>query len=361
MALGMVLGGCTSVPDAVNPVEWYRSSVDFFSGEEEDDSQGADTARAVRQEEENRSFPELTSVPERPKVASAEERRRIADGLIADRNGRRYSNESIGLQGEAERPLPGAGAGTPDAAPTTPVASSTLTQLPGPRGAETDPSLPAPPPTRTVAETMKFRLSEPVPPGSADGPPRLPGPVSADTLPIPIPAPYTSVVVSGSGIVIGDERQTARLLTSPHRMASAASGPAGWGLGAMETSGGGQLPNGAIKVATINFGNGSASLSERDRAILRDVMTLKEQKGGRLHVVGHASSHTGTMDPVRHKLLNFKMSAKRADSVAQELMRLGAAPTDVSVSALADTDPLYYEVMPTGEAGNRRAEIYLVN
>jgi len=29
------------------------------------------------------------------------------------------------------------------------------------------------------------------------------------------------------------------------------------------------------------------------------------------------------------------------------------------VGAVADNEPVYYEVMPSGEAGNRRAEIYI--
>ena len=29
-----LLGSCSQLPDAVNPVEWYNSSVDFFVGNE---------------------------------------------------------------------------------------------------------------------------------------------------------------------------------------------------------------------------------------------------------------------------------------------------------------------------------------
>jgi flagellar motor protein MotB len=31
----------------------------------------------------------------------------------------------------------------------------------------------------------------------------------------------------------------------------------------------------------------------------------------------------------------------------------------IVVSAMADEQPVYHEVMPSGEAGNRRAEIYI--
>ena len=37
-----VLGSCSQVPDAVNPAEWYRGTVDLFTGE---DSAGAKAGR----------------------------------------------------------------------------------------------------------------------------------------------------------------------------------------------------------------------------------------------------------------------------------------------------------------------------
>ena len=32
VAATVILGACSQVPDAVNPVEWYNSTVEFFSG-----------------------------------------------------------------------------------------------------------------------------------------------------------------------------------------------------------------------------------------------------------------------------------------------------------------------------------------
>ena len=40
---------------------------------------------------------------------------------------------------------------------------------------------------------------------------------------------------------------------------------------------------------------------------------------------------------------------------------MGMAPESIIVDARSDSMPLYYEVMPSGEAGNRRAEIYFNN
>jgi flagellar motor protein MotB len=76
-------------------------------------------------------------------------------------------------------------------------------------------------------------------------------------------------------------------------------------------------------------------------------------------VVGHASSRTRNMDPDRHRSVNYQISVERASSVARELTKLGVPSEMIVVSAMADEEPVYREVMPSGETGNRRAEIYI--
>jgi flagellar motor protein MotB len=49
----------------------------------------------------------------------------------------------------------------------------------------------------------------------------------------------------------------------------------------------------------------------------------------------------------------------RADIVAKLLMQYGVPASKLIVIAQADSQPIYHEFMPSGEAGNRRAEIYL--
>jgi outer membrane protein OmpA-like peptidoglycan-associated protein len=89
------------------------------------------------------------------------------------------------------------------------------------------------------------------------------------------------------------------------------------------------------------------------------VVAHHKQNGGTLRVVGHASSRTRNLDPARHKLINFKVSAARADAVLNQLVRYGTRPSNLVVGSASDTLPKYLENMPSGEAGNRRAEIYL--
>ena len=112
-------------------------------------------------------------------------------------------------------------------------------------------------------------------------------------------------------------------------------------------------------VGIIIFGHSSAGLNDRDRQVLRDVVALHRQRGGSIRVVGHASARTTVVDAVQHGLANFEMSWKRANTVAAELVQLGAGRDDVHAEARSDAQPVYHEFMPTGEAGNRRAEIFL--
>ena len=61
----------------------------------------------------------------------------------------------------------------------------------------------------------------------------------------------------------------------------------------------------------------------------------------------------------KHKLVNLWVSMDRAQAVARELVRLGVPATAIVTEAKSDSDPLYFEAMPAGEAQNRRAEVYL--
>jgi len=114
-------------------------------------------------------------------------------------------------------------------------------------------------------------------------------------------------------------------------------------------------------VATILFADGSARIGRSDLEIIRQVYNGYRARGGRIHVVGHASSRTRNLDQVSHQLANFSISYERAGSVAEALQRLGVPPEAIVVTAMSDQEPSFFEVMPAGEAGNRRVEIYFEN
>jgi len=45
--------------------------------------------------------------------------------------------------------------------------------------------------------------------------------------------------------------------------------------------------------------------------------------------------------------------------VAQALIKAGVPADRVQIEAVGDSQPIFYESMPKGEAGNRRAEIFV--
>lgn len=401
-----LLGACSQVPDAVNPVEWYRGTADWIAGDDEEDATEAAAAdeaatgpaaeRGQPAPGADEPFPNLATVPDRPEVDSAAERREIAEGLVADREQARYSTEVIRRQGEIAEaspppavpaptasapPSPSASAPAPPSsepsppesmsaperpAPSPPVPAVQPPPMPSMAESTSAPSMPAPPPTRppqaaesgsvagdsstgrtpaSVAEVFRQRVAE-------QG--RLPSQNRAENsggAPMDTGAGgFGTVVVSSNGV------------ESPGTMNVAGRGVSGSASSFARSGGlpsGGTLGPGFQKVATIIFNNGSARLSDRDRGILRDVLALHRERGGRVHIIGHASSRTRTMDPTRHNMVNYQMSVARADAVADALAGLGLPREAILVAARSDSEPLYFEVMPTGEAGNRRAEIYL--
>ena len=94
--------------------------------------------------------------------------------------------------------------------------------------------------------------------------------------------------------------------------------------------------------------------------MLHDVVLLQQQQGGNLRVVGHASERTETTDYATHQAINENLSLKRASAVGGALLQMGAPGSAVAISAVGGQGPIFYEFMPTGEAGNRRVEIFLV-
>jgi outer membrane protein OmpA-like peptidoglycan-associated protein len=116
---------------------------------------------------------------------------------------------------------------------------------------------------------------------------------------------------------------------------------------------------GGRRAAVVYFAHGTSSLTAQDRRVLRRIAEIYERRQIQLRVVGHASSRTAAMDPIDHRMANFEMSLDRAQAVADALARMGVERADIQVEARGDRDPVYHEFMPTGEAGNRRAEVFV--
>ena len=408
--------GCSSVPDAANPVEWYKGARDWITGSDDHAATKKAEATAPPIPGEDRPFPKLSSVPERPKSSTGEERKKIAEGLVADRENARYTDEVIRLQAEAlaERaPLPPKAPTSTASVRTGPSVSSAAAKRPAappnPKPAprpqveavssaptiKTEPARPpAAPPAPRRAIPPRPNLSSttlPPPPSLRElEPPLRPEiakainqteparsqPLERPTAPTP-PPPLAANPANGvaplpplafgpppGDIAIVQERRSGirppslpavRAPPAPQRIALAQ--PQRSVVSATPIDPNQPMPG--TRIGIIWFDHGSTRLDPEARRALRQVAAIFRSRGGRLNLTGHASSRTRNLDPVAHTMANFAMSLDRANAVAAELARLGVSPELVDVRALSDARALYLEVMPAGESGNRRVEIFL--
>ena len=277
-------------------------------------------------------FPSLSSVPETsPSETRQTELSSVAQGLVADREHARYTSETFrreraGLPALAPPPAPAP-------APATALAAvAPAVQTPRP------PSVSTPPPGAAVDVTEIFGRNF-----SASGPYAVAPPVTetqyAGTPALPMLLPPLSPVGTPA-------------ISDPY---FARNPPGPGGLAAYDPS----VTAAASNIAVLHFNIGSAALSAKDRKALRAIVNVHRARGGIVRVVGHASSRTRELPIDRHNLVNFDISQARAQAVANQLIRLGVAPRSVFISAKSDAEPIYYEWMPSGEAGNRRVEVFI--
>ncbi|MEP4380215.1 MAG: OmpA family protein [Alphaproteobacteria bacterium] len=289
-----------------------------------------DRSQADRADAEDSDTPSLTTVPARPQAPASTNRERVVEGLISDRENARYTDEAIRLQGSTRAPAATQSASRPATvpdvvaapAPATPAASPPPQPPVIPAPQETVPAVP-PAPTVTARPSLP-----PAPPAPAAQPVIQPRPVAPS--PQLASAQRPSVVVDTSAI-----------------------------------GGGGYVPASArvgreTQVATIQFNHSSARLSPRDQQIIATVASAQRSDDSDVLIVGHASSRTRQLPKARHEVANFQVSFKRANAVAQALIRSGVPSNRVTVEAVADDQPVYSESMPNGEAGNRRTEIFFL-
>jgi flagellar motor protein MotB len=356
------VAGCSSIPDAINPVEWFESSLALFSNVNPKGSQKKEDGTSQKQDvsvsDTSATFPKLSNISQQQIDTAIR-----GKGLVADVEGRKYA-PAIARQGEATNVLsvapPRPSVITSVTAPATKPKTTALANAPVTKSKTT--TLALSPTTSTDSAKLNSTVSKSVP-GQNDFQTRfvarlaeIRAEAAKDKELIQYSKPFLNrismetVIVSSSGtdtnygVLETKNLQSSNTVNNELTYISKPMTP---------------LSDNVIRVATIRFENGSAKLSSRDRQILAKVVRLKKERGGRIRIVGHASSRTHNTDPVNHKMINFRVSAARANVVALELQRLGADRSQLQVDAVSDSSPEFLEVMPTGEAGNRRAEIYL--
>jgi len=121
------------------------------------------------------------------------------------------------------------------------------------------------------------------------------------------------------------------------------------------------MNGGVPPMAIIYFPGDSTNLPAAARTKVREAVAAFRATGGAgmVKVVGHSSSRTGNMPVERHLEVVFQKSQARASAVAAALIKAGVPADKVQIEAVGDSQPIYYESMPKGEQGNRRAEIYI--
>ena len=210
-AVGLValLAGCSSIPDAINPVEWFKGARDLVLGSDdqrrapEKAPDGVRDGRGQAAPGAGQPIPNLNTVPERPEPSSRERRGQVQGGLVSDREGaRRYSRDTVRRQGDPVNPLqtsPQTTART--AAPRIETPPRAATPSPRPRPRSPAAAAPAPKPAPTPRRQAAPTPPPPPSPSAASAP--QPAPKAA---PAPRPAPQRrpaepeTVVVSGEGV-----------------------------------------------------------------------------------------------------------------------------------------------------------------
>ncbi len=320
MSLALLVGACESIPDAVNPLAWF----------EDDEKEEPPAAQAA-----NSAYPKLGTVPKRPPSLEAQQTK-IAQGLSADVENARYSNEK--LQREVARRAAGPRAsGVPRAVPAPrPIPAAPRVRPPSPQQATLRP-VPPPPVRRAVPAVPATRTlpSQTAVAPRTERPAALPPPAApvaqARTSPPPLPRPIAPAPVPA-------------LRPPPTQPATSA------------------IPRGqTFKVATIYFLDGSTKLQRDDQVILSEIAAAQRQSGNSIRVVGHASGRVRTFDASRRHLINYQVSLDRAHAVAAALLGMGVPVGKLQVEGKGDTAPIYAEYSASGEAANRRTELYFVN
>jgi outer membrane protein OmpA-like peptidoglycan-associated protein len=355
------LAGCSSVPNAVNPVSWFRD----LTGASKNDDLGKGDNDQNLQEGGSEPYPNLASVPPAPDTAlSTVDRDKLVNSLVADRNHAQYSDEDL---------QPGRTAGTtppPPPPPTGATASASPAATSGPSAASvssTPPSsalVPAAPPTAAAQPAPAPQPAQQVPPATiaSNTPPSAPvTPTRQRVPPRGSEAPPAESSLSTPSVPSLPQGETARPAPPPPslpRLASAppppqatrVSPPPPQTVSVPANSGplaASRAPSVSYRIADVSFGPGSALVSGALRGTIAEIVKLHADSGGRIRIVGFGEASGGNaMD-------GLTLALDRAQAVAIALTDSGVAAKDISVEAAP--------VPARGGTDIPRAEVYFEN
>jgi outer membrane protein OmpA-like peptidoglycan-associated protein len=387
-----LLTGCIYVPDWGNPVSWYDNVFDGSAPLSEPSS----TTSAVQTTTDDSSFPTLSSVPDQvPEAWQEGERQEIVEGLVSDRTHAVYIDEEIRTESAAALPPP-ASTSTEVAVVSDSTQAATVAPLPPPpaavpsgdtaaAGAAPEPVEPTIIVSAAQTGTQKSALTgttallpptviETLSPGSSTSAGAVP---VASAVPTPAGGQATVTEVFNQKLMASASTVTtapAHINFAPSAAQPLTNLPSSVPAVVRDTYNESLAQTAVLRTETaasgvltmirteqpivVKFSHGSATLSAPARRNLKAVVQAFNEQGGIIRVVGHASSRTRNMTIEQHKLVNFWISVDRAHAVVNELMRQGVSATAIAVEARGDSQPIYSESMPAGEAENRRAEVF---
>jgi outer membrane protein OmpA-like peptidoglycan-associated protein len=389
--LGMTLvgvSGCSKVPDAVNPVSWYRD----VTGVSKNDNLGKGQNEQNLEEGSNEPFPNLGNVPPPPDTQlSGVDRDKLVKSLASDRSNAQYSADNLragDVAGTVPPPAPPA-RNTPSSS-NTPASSATLSSAPS--------SSPPPPPSTPPAPAESASAAPPPPPPTTSSPPPAPAtppsppPATASSKPAPAPSSSSNPDMLGSNSqqrkppVRGSEAPPAEsslqspTITNlpegetatpappppripPNKVANTPPPPAPTRAQAPRTPNSAPAqqaaapanapatarshrPGVSYRVADVSFAPGSAYLSGALRGTVTEIAKLHNTEGGTIRIVGYGES-TGKDAAVA----GLALALDRAQAVAVALTDAGVPAKDIAVEAAP--------VAAKGGADAPRAEVYL--
>ncbi len=91
------------------------------------------------------------------------------------------------------------------------------------------------------------------------------------------------------------------------------------------------------KRGELSFAHGSDQLSPSDREYIKNLVDSLKSDFTPIYIIGHASKRVAVNDPYQAKIVNLKMSEKRAINVYNQFVQHGIAADRLNLMAKGDT------------------------
>jgi outer membrane protein OmpA-like peptidoglycan-associated protein len=357
--LGVTLvgvSGCSSVPNAINPISWYRDATGLSKNDDLGKGENEENLAAGG----NQPYPNLATVPSPPDTQlSGIDRDRLKKSLVADRTNAQYSADNLragNIASTVPPPAPPARntpsaptsaatvSAAPSPAPRTPIETASAPPPPAPSAAgnpataaAASPAAPvaAPPPQSSGANLLGSNSQQKPPSRGSEAPPaesslqspaiaKLPEGESATPPPPPptIPPPNAGRPANAA---------------PPQQATAPANAPA---------SPAARRAGGSNRLANINFAPGSAYLASGVRGTIADIVNTHNAEGGTIRIVGF-----GEASGKDAAVAGLTLALDRAQAVAVALTDAGVAAKDIAVEAAP--------VAAKGGTDSPHAEVYL--